>query len=81
MVQNAPPPTDEITAREALKILGYTNPSTIVRYVQGGKLAPSRKLPGKNGAYLFWRSDVQRLAGDQAAERERVAAERAEAAS
>jgi hypothetical protein len=64
-----PPPTDEIPTRDALDILGYTNPSTITRYVQSGKLTPSRKLPGKNGAYLFWRADVQRLADQQAAER------------
>lgn len=60
-----PPPTDEIATREALVVLGYTNPSTIVRYVQSGKLTPSRKLPGRNGAYLFWRADVQRLADEQ----------------
>lgn len=60
------PPTDEITSREALAILGYTDASTIARYVQIGKLTPSRKLPGKTGAYLFWRRDVQRLATEQA---------------
>lgn len=60
------PPTDEIATREALTILGYRNPSTIVRYVQAGKLRPSRKLPGRTGAYLFWRADVERLAALQA---------------
>lgn len=63
------PPTDEITTREALVILGYTEPSTIARYVGYGKLKPSRKLPGKSGAYLFWRHDVERLRDAQAAER------------
>lgn len=62
-------PTDEIVTKDALGILGYTNPSTIVRYVQSGKLRPSRRLPGKNGPYLFWRADVQRLADEQAAAR------------
>lgn len=66
------PPTDEIPTRAALAILGYTNPSTITRYVQSGKLTPSRKLPGQNGPYLFWRADVQRLADDQAAKRVRL---------
>lgn len=70
------PPTDEVVTREALQILGLTDPSTISRYVQIGKLTPSRKLPGKSGAYLFHRSDVEQLR-DQ---REREAAERAEAA-
>lgn len=62
-----PPPTDEITTREALEILGYTEPSTISRYVAIGKLQPSRKLPGLTGAYLFWRRDIERLATEQAA--------------
>ena len=44
------PPTDEITTREALEILGLTDPSTISRYVGYGKLKPSRKLPGRSGA-------------------------------
>lgn len=61
-----PPPTDEIVTREALEILGFTDPSTISRYVALGKLTPSRKLPGRNGAFLFWRADVQRLAAELA---------------
>lgn len=60
------PPTDEITSKEALDILGYSDPSTISRYVQIGKLTPSRKLPGRTGAYLFWRAEVQALANDKA---------------
>jgi hypothetical protein len=56
------PPTDEITTREALEILKLKEPSTISRYVAAGKLVPSRKLPRKTGAYLFWRADVERLA-------------------
>ena len=54
-------PTDEITTRQALELLGFTDPSTISRYVQVGKLTPSRKLPGKTGAYLFHRADVEAL--------------------
>lgn len=71
------PPTDEITTREALAILGLKEPSTIARYVQAGKLVPSRKLPTRTGAYLFWRADVERLRDQRAAD----AAERAEQAS
>ncbi len=59
-------PTDEITTREALVILKLKEPSTIARYVQSGKLVPSRKLPRKTGAYLFWRADVERLAAIRA---------------
>lgn len=52
---------DEITSREALELLGLSHPSTISRYVALGKLTPSRKLPGRTGAYLFRRSDVEAL--------------------
>ncbi|HKV67672.1 MAG TPA: hypothetical protein VJN72_06250 [Gaiellales bacterium] len=58
---------DEVTAREAMEILGLTNPSTVARYVLERKLTPSRKLPGKTGAYLFWRTDIERYR-DQRAE-------------
>ena len=56
------PPTDEITTREAMTILGFTHASTVIRYVYEGKLTPSRRLPGKTGAYMFWRADIERLA-------------------
>lgn len=62
-------PPAEITSREALEILGYTNPSTIARYVAARKLVPARKLPGVNGPYLFHRADVVALAAEQAAAR------------
>ena len=61
------PPTDEITARQALEILDRCDPSTISRYVKAGKLIPSRQLPGKTGARLFWRHDVERLAKERSA--------------
>lgn len=57
----------EVTTREALEILHLSDPSTIAKYVKRGKLTPSRKLPGKTGAYLFRRSDVERLAREVAA--------------
>jgi hypothetical protein len=63
------PPTDEITARQALEILDLCDPSTISRYVKAGKLKPSRQLPGPTGARLFWRHDVERLAAEQASGR------------
>ena len=62
-----PPTDDEIVTREAMEILGLTNPSTVARYVLEGKLEPSRKLPGRTGAYLFRRSTVEQLR-DQRAE-------------
>ena len=52
---------DEITTREALSILGLSDPSSVSRFVAEQKLQPSRKLPGKTGAYLFAREDVEEL--------------------
>jgi hypothetical protein len=63
------PPTDEITSREALAILGLKSPSTISRLVDAGDLTPSRRLViGRRGTFLFWRHDVERLAARRAAE-------------
>ena len=55
---------DVVVTREALEILGLKDPSTISRWVQIGKLTPADKLPGRSGAFLFWRADVERLAAD-----------------
>lgn len=63
----AVPQTDEVTTREALDILSLSDPSTIAKYVKRGKLTPSRKLPGRTGAFLFRRSDIERLAKESAA--------------
>lgn len=65
------PPTDEITTRQALKILGLKQPSSISRLISSEKLKPSRQLPSENGrgAYLFWRVDVERLAERRAEDR------------
>jgi hypothetical protein len=52
---------DELTAAQAADMLGLQSSSTVARYVTDGKLTPSRKLPGKTGAYLFWRVDVEAL--------------------
>lgn len=62
------PKDDLVSTREALEILGYTDPSTISRYVGYGKLSPVYKLPGKTGAFLFNRADVERLAAELSAE-------------
>lgn len=54
-------PPDEITTKQAAELLGFTHASTVNRYVAAGKLTPSRQLPGKTGAYLFHRTDVEAL--------------------
>ena len=54
-------PNDEITTREALDILGLAHPSSITHLVAEHKLKPSRRMPGKRGAYLFRRAHIERL--------------------
>jgi hypothetical protein len=59
--------TTEITSREALEILPYADASAIVRLVREGRLIPTRKLPGRTGAYLFDQAAVVALAESIAA--------------
>lgn len=65
-------PNDEdaplLTTREALTRLGYSDPSTISRFVAAGKLTPAKKLPGIRGAYLFAADEIDRFLGTPAAE-------------
>jgi hypothetical protein len=43
------------------------DPSSISRFVALGVLEPALRLPGKNGAFLFHRADIERLAAERAA--------------
>lgn len=54
---------DEITAREAMNILGYQDRSSISRLVTSGELHPTRRLdgPGESGAAMFLRAEVEAL--------------------
>lgn len=52
-------PDDEVTTSEALVILQLASPASITRAVKEGRLQASRKLPGKTGAYLFLRSEIE----------------------
>ena len=49
---------DLITAAEAGILFGKT-PRTIARMAGDGALPAAHKLPGKTGAYLFRRADVE----------------------
>lgn len=40
--------------------------STLVRWVQAGRLAPAFKYPARNGAYLFDREPIEALATERA---------------
>jgi len=52
--------SDLITTAVVAQML-YKDVSTISRMVARGDLVPAVKVPGKRGAYLFRRSDVERL--------------------
>lgn len=43
---------EQLTSAQVATRLGVTR-TTVINYVDGGKLKPIAKLPGPNGAYLF----------------------------
>lgn len=54
-----------VGAAEACQIL-EVHAATLGRWVKSGTITPAHKLPGKNGAYLFHRADVEKLATERA---------------
>ncbi|UJL29975.1 helix-turn-helix domain-containing protein [Mycolicibacterium vanbaalenii] len=59
---------DEIVSSEACKIL-QVDRATLLRWVSDGQVAATRKLPGRTGAFLFRRGDIQQLANKRAADK------------
>lgn len=59
------PPQDLVGTAEVCRLL-EVNPATVGRWAASKKLPPAHKLPGKNGAYLFHRADVEKLAAEKA---------------
>lgn len=57
---------DHITTKDACRILGYRDPSSISLLVKQGRLTPAFKLPGKRGAFVFNRADVEAFAAKSA---------------
>jgi len=55
-----------ISTREAAELLRCSR-RTVERHVASGRLVPKAKLPGRTGAFVFRRVDVERLARKQAA--------------
>ena len=55
------PTPDLIPTSEVAGMLGL-HVATIVRRVQAGELAYAVKVPGKTGAYLFDRAEIEKLA-------------------
>lgn len=57
-------PEDIIGSTEACTILGVDK-STLSRMVADQRLTPTHKLPGRNGAFLFNRDDIERAATER----------------
>lgn len=55
-----------VTSATACSWLGIDR-STLIRWVQDGRIVPAFKYPHRNGAYLFDRDDVERIAAERAA--------------
>lgn len=55
---------DELIGTADVCALRGVNRSTVKRWVDSGRLTPAQKLPGKTGAMLFRRSDVEGLTAD-----------------
>lgn len=62
-----PEATELIGSAEACRLLGHISRSTLTRWVESGQIAAATKLPGKNGAFLFHRTDIEALAKQVAA--------------
>lgn len=56
-----------IGTAEVCKLL-HVHQATVGRLVASGDLEPAHKLPGKNGAYVFRRTDVDDLIAKRSAE-------------
>jgi len=69
---NATSPIGSAEAIMLLRQLGVSvHRATLLRWADQGRVKPALKMPGRNGAYLFERAEIQRLAGDCLA-RERI---------
>ena len=58
-------PNDIIGSTEACTIL-VVDKSTLSRWVAAGRITPVARLPRKNGALIFNRSDIDALAAERA---------------
>lgn len=61
-----PSPDELLTASQAGRILDRSY-RTVHRFMEQGELPCAMKVPGPNGAYLFRRGDVEKLAAKRAA--------------
>lgn len=59
---------DLLSTIEAAEVIDVER-SVLSRWVASGRIAVAHKLPGRNGAMLFARSEVDRVAAEYALER------------
>lgn len=59
-VCSVPKPSDLLSTVEAAAILKVER-STISRWVASGRLTPAHQIGGRTGAFLFTRSDVEKV--------------------
>ena len=57
---------DWVSASDAADILGVDR-STLNEWARDGKITPLAKLPGRTGARIYARAEVERLARERAA--------------
>jgi predicted DNA-binding transcriptional regulator AlpA len=57
---------DFLTTAQVADILNYTVP-WVNKLAATGRLPVAQKLPGRTGAYLFSRSEIERIASERAA--------------
>lgn len=60
MPNSHPNVSDLIGSREACRILDIDK-ATLSRWISAGRIEPVTQLPGKNGAYLYHRRDIEAL--------------------
>lgn len=58
---------DVIGSSEATQILNVDK-STLSRWVASGLISPLKQFPGRTGAMVFRRADVEKLAAERAAQ-------------
>lgn len=66
-------PTDLVGTAEICRSL-EVNPATVSRWVKTKKIHPVHRLPGKNGAFLFTRAELDRFTSERAAAAEAASA-------
>lgn len=57
---------DFLTTAQVAEILNYTIP-WVNKLAATGRLPVAQKLPGRTGAYLFNRAEIERVASERAA--------------